>query len=404
MKIRKEYQNKKWLLAVSGGADSMALLDLCRRAKMPIIVAHMNYQKRDSAKRDMEGVKAYCAKYDILCIVRMQEKPCVGNFQAFARVERYRFFNELITQYQLDGVLVAHHLDDHLETYIMQKERHATPLFYGIQEEIELFQCHVVRPLLVYTKEELEGYCLDHGVPYFVDESNLSDDYTRNKIRHHILAHMSSDEKKQVLFEIQEKNNEKEEIQKQVDTFLMHWDKDCKSLLKLSKHVYLQVMQTWLYRICGQYCSEKEWMTIHKSLFAKKHWSRSIIEGYTLYYAYDKLSLEHDTPPYAYIYDTLTYVKTPYFTCANKGRSVEAVTLSEKDFPITIRNVEKHDSIEMRFGTKKIHRWFIDRKIPLHERKSWPVVCNRDGKIILVPKIGCDISHFSNNPNLFVIK
>ena len=80
------------------------------------------------------------------------------------------------------------------------------------------------------------------------------------------------------------------------------------------------------------------------------------------------------------------------------------MTLHEDDFPITIRNVEEHDVIELRFGNKKINRWFIDRKIPKKERKIWPVVVNAKGNVILVPKIGCDIAHFSNNPTIFVLK
>jgi len=78
--------------------------------------------------------------------------------------------------------------------------------------------------------------------------------------------------------------------------------------------------------------------------------------------------------------------------------------LQEDDFPITIRNAQAGDVIQLRFGRKKLNRWFIDRKIPKKERKIWPVVTNKDGIVILVPKIGCDIAHFSNNPTLFVLK
>ena len=74
------------------------------------------------------------------------------------------------------------------------------------------------------------------------------------------------------------------------------------------------------------------------------------------------------------------------------------------DFPITVRSVQPGDAIQLRFGTKKIHRWFIDRHIPLQERLLWPVMVNAQGKVIFVPKIGCDVAHFSNNPNLFMVQ
>ena len=58
----------------------------------------------------------------------------------------------------------------------------------------------------------------------------------------------------------------------------------------------------------------------------------------------------------------------------------------------------------MRYGTKKIRRFFIDNKIPLRKRMIWPVVLNRKGDIVLVPEIGCDLNHYSEKPNLFVIE
>ena len=106
----------------------------------------------------------------------------------------------------------------------------------------------------------------------------------------------------------------------------------------------------------------------------------------------------------SYCYEKVVFETTPYFTIAPVGGSCEALTLYKEDYPITIRNAQPNDEIRLRFGTKKLNRWFIDRKIPKKERKIWPVVVNAAGNVILVPKIGCDIAHCSNNPTLFVIK
>lgn len=58
----------------------------------------------------------------------------------------------------------------------------------------------------------------------------------------------------------------------------------------------------------------------------------------------------------------------------------------------------------MKYGRKKLSRFFIDRKIPKHMRSLWPIVENVDGEIILVAELGCNLSHFSNNPSVFVVK
>ena len=406
MKITEEQQKQKWIVGVSGGADSMALLAMCIERHMDVVVAHMNYQKRDSAARDMEGVRAFCAQHHVPCICRMQDKPCVGNFQAFAREERYHFYRTLIEEYHATGVMVAHQLDDHLETYMMQKQRGCLAMTYGIAETAYIYGCHVVRPLLAYTKAQLEAYCEKHHVPYYIDESNLSDDYTRNRIRHQRIDHMSYEEKMAMQAAIVQANKQLQALQKEADVFLQTWQHDVASLCSLSQTTCTMVLQCWVYPTIHSHLSQKECDMIYQLLHKKaNNWTRSITSAYDIGMEYGKLSMiKKGKEDYQYCYDHLCYEQTPYFTCARQGSSVEAVTLYPQDFPITIRNAKAGDVISLRFGTKKLNRWFIDRKIPQEDRKKWPVVVNAAGKIVLVPKIGCDISHFSNNPNLFVIK
>ena len=145
-------QGKKWVIGVSGGPDSMALLQMCIEAKIDIYVAHVNYGIRTQAKQEEDYVVKYCSMNQIPCFVKHAPIFKEGNFEAEARKFRYAFFLELVHKYQLDGILTAHHLDDMLETYIMQKEKHLTPSWYGIQQEIEYEGVPLVRPLLHYTK------------------------------------------------------------------------------------------------------------------------------------------------------------------------------------------------------------------------------------------------------------
>lgn len=159
MKQMKKLEKGTYIIGVSGGPDSMALLDMCRKEGFQLVVAHMNYKKRDTADRDMELVRSYCARFHIPFEAKLQTKPCVGNFQAFAREERYRMYRELLQKYQAAAVLLAHHLDDHLETYLMAKERGSMKEYLGIQEEACIMGCTIIRPLMAYSKRELEAYC-----------------------------------------------------------------------------------------------------------------------------------------------------------------------------------------------------------------------------------------------------
>lgn len=130
----------KWVIGVSGGADSMALLDMCRKNEIDCVVAHVNYKKRDSADRDMHGVQNYCEKYNISLEIKIVTEKEHGNFQEFARNLRYEFYKDIIEKYHCAGVLVAHQLDDVLETYLMQKKKNVFHSFLVLKKQ----RCYLV--------------------------------------------------------------------------------------------------------------------------------------------------------------------------------------------------------------------------------------------------------------------
>ena len=371
-----------------------------------LVVAHMNYKKRDTADRDMELVRSYCARFHIPFEARLQTKPCVGNFQAFAREERYRMYRELLQKYQAAAVLLAHHLDDHLETYLMAKERGSMKEYLGIQEEACIMGCTIIRPLMAYSKRELEAYCRENAVPFGIDESNLTDHYARNRIRHEIVDRMSEKEKEALMETISRENMRMQQLRADCRAFLNSWDGSLKKLRVLDSYFLEQVLITWIHDTCSCYLSMHEIQVLRELIMNNaNYWTRDIAGGYDIYSEYGKLVIDtSEEISYSYVYDHAVFEKTPYFETAPHGTGVEAVTLQATDWPITIRNAQPQDAIQLRFGVKKLNRWFIDRKIPKKERKLWPVVVNAAGNVILVPKIGCDIAHFSNNPTLFVLK
>ena len=406
MKLEKIDKTKTYVIGVSGGPDSMALLDMCRRAKMKLVIAHMNYQIRESAYRDMKIVEDYAQAYDIPCEIRMQQKECIGNFEAFAREQRYHFYAELLEKYHGEAVLLAHHLDDHLETYLMQKRRHSEGTVWGIQMCTIIKGCHIIRPLLHMTKQDVMEYCERYQVPYGIDETNLSDDYTRNRIRHQVIEKMSYQEKLNLNEQIRQENIKKEETNRKWAQFLSTWQYTIEELRQFSKEDIQSFLHFLLYDQMHIAINHHEiGLLIQLIQSGKDGWSRILANEYEIYQEYGKLCIDKKNDvDYAYTYDHVQFETTPYFCISQSGSSVEALTLYEEDFPITIRNARKGDQIQLRFGSKKLNRWFIDRKIPKKERKVWPVVVNKDGNVILVPKIGCDIAHFSNNPTLFVLK
>jgi len=119
-------RNKLYIIAVSGGPDSMFLLEKMRCERYNLVVAHVNYKKRDNSDYDEKLVRNYCQKYSLPYEVyqfKGSEYHSISNFQDRARQIRYDFFEKLADKYQTKYIAVAHHLDDHLETYLLQRER-----------------------------------------------------------------------------------------------------------------------------------------------------------------------------------------------------------------------------------------------------------------------------------------
>lgn len=399
-------KEKKWLVAVSGGPDSMALLDMCIRKGMPVWVAHVNYHHRKEADEEEAYVVSYCKERGIPVSVRNETFVSEHNFEADARRWRYDFFVKTVKENNLDGVLVAHHMDDLIETYLMMEEKNLEPSYYGLRSEMMYHGILVKRPLLNYTKIQLQTYCNKHGIRYYIDSTNLSDDYTRNRIRHSVVEKLSDNEKKMFLHEIEKKNAEKQERNCRVKTYVHDGKVSLKlyrSMNEADRYALLRIMlesENELHRKSKAHICEIDEVLIKKNDFVIDNGVNEIVQKDGCFFLHDK------TEPFCDVYFSLHDMKTGKYLgyAIEKGKpGIFALTLKEDDFPVRIRNARDGDEIEMRFGRKNVHRFFIDRHIPRFARNQWPVVENRHNEVIFVSGLGCDIRHYSVNPDLNVI-
>lgn len=179
---------KNYVIAVSGGPDSLALLHMYH--KYVKAVCTVKYNKRIDCDFDVECVRKMCTKYNLqfeLLDVTDEIYNSIPekNFQNKARIIRYNFFKEIAKKYNTNKILVAHHIDDFMETAYMQQEQNSNLYFYGIREITKLddgFEIH--RPLIrKYRKATLERYCQDFNIQYAIDSSNNEPVYERNKVR-----------------------------------------------------------------------------------------------------------------------------------------------------------------------------------------------------------------------------
>ena len=178
----------KVLLAYSGGADSTALFHLLLDHRIDFDIAHVNYHTRPSSDAEAAAAETKAAEFGLICHI---ESCRLGgaNFEHRAREERYRFFGYLMKTYGYRHLLTAHQLNDRLEWLMMQLCRGAgLPELIGIRSADIREGMSIIRPLLEHDRESIEGYLSERNIPYFEDESNADERYTRNFFRHRFSA------------------------------------------------------------------------------------------------------------------------------------------------------------------------------------------------------------------------
>ena len=183
----------KLLLAVSGGVDSVVLAHLCHDAKLDFSIAHCNFNLRGEESdgdekfvvdlADSLEVEVYTESFDTL---NYAENAGIS-IQMAARELRYEWFAELSSSLHFDYTLTAHHANDNLETFLINLIRGTGPEgLTGIKNE----KNEIVRPLLDFTRKEIEAFARKCKYKWREDSTNASDKYMRNKIRHQIVPVM----------------------------------------------------------------------------------------------------------------------------------------------------------------------------------------------------------------------
>ncbi len=178
------------LLAVSGGIDSMVMLQLFKDANFNFGVAHCNFQLRGKeSDADEKLVHETCIALGIPFFIQRFETEAFAtehglSIQMAARELRYAWFDDLVKKHSYDLLATAHHFDDSMETVVLNITKgSATEGLTGIPVKNQ----YIIRPLLFSTRAQIEKFATEKNVAWREDQSNLTDDYQRNFIRHQVI-------------------------------------------------------------------------------------------------------------------------------------------------------------------------------------------------------------------------
>lgn len=205
--VLKEIQKNKLIedgdsivIGVSGGPDSITLLDILiklqEKINFKINVSHINHGIRKEAIQDQKYVETYCKKNNVPCYVlttnikEIVEKQKIGIEEA-GRIERYNFFNKILEKTNSNKIATAHTKNDNAETVLMNIIRGTGTLgLKGIEENRDGIY---IRPLINFSRKEIENYAMENNLNPRIDSSNLENIYTRNKIRNLLIPYLEKE-------------------------------------------------------------------------------------------------------------------------------------------------------------------------------------------------------------------
>ena len=185
----------KIVLGVSGGPDSIAMLDILNQLKdemnFEIYVVHVNHNIRGKdADGDEEYVKKYCEKYNIKFFAKKIDVPTIAKTEKIGTEEagrkvRYEYFEEILKETKSNKIAIAHNKNDKVETIIMHLLRGSG--VSGLRGIEPIREEKFIKPLIECDKQEIENYCKENNLQPRIDKTNFENEYTRNKIRHNVI-------------------------------------------------------------------------------------------------------------------------------------------------------------------------------------------------------------------------
>ncbi len=403
-------KNKKIVIGVSTGIDSMCLFSMLKKDGYDLVIAHVNHKRRKESDLEYEFLEKYAKECGVPFEGYVLNEEINSNFQEVARYKRYEFFKKVADKYDTNKIVVAHHLDDEAETILMRLSRGSSYRGYGGMKLITYDENYeIIRPLLYTSREKIEEYAKENNIKYFNDYTNDENHYTRNVVRHNVIPELKKinpnflEAIKNYSIDMQ---NMFDHIKKEVDEFYNNSSSFLNESLLINKEDFLKLdeaLKYWVVVKAINTVSSNTIIATHervnsiiklsessgKEIEIKENISAYFESNYLVFerkQSTEKINLtinkmgEYEISGYKVVisqnYHALPH-KNSYMLCYNELNSI---------FPIIIRNREDGDKIVVNGMTKSVSDVLKDNKIPKRLRDSVLVVLNKDG-IFFVPNV-----------------
>lgn len=389
-----------YLVAVSGGADSVCLLLILQQLGYHIEAAHCNFHLRGAeSDRDEMFVKELCHRKGIpLHLTHFDTKTYAQlhkvSIEMAARALRYHYFEQLLHDINASGICVAHHQDDSIETILINLFRGTG--IHGLSG-IKPRNGHILRPLLGVSRQDIEGWLKHQGQDYVIDSTNLESNILRNKLRNDIIPELQ-----QLLPSVKHSITESSiRIGTACDVYDNAMTSALQRLIKDNTIVIdsltaepspESILFEWL-KPLGFSSNSIE--TIEKAVTTQQAGKVWYSDTHQLTINRGKLLLEElqDTLPTLRIPEEGKYIYTPSQSITIKHSTARDIIKDRFSirldrthitYPLTLRPIKTGDRFHplgMK-GTKLVSDYLTDRHLSIFEKKRTLVLCNADGQII----------------------
>ena len=422
-----QLNNKSIAVGVSGGPDSLALLhflsELRERNSLKIVAVHVDHMFRgDESYQDAMFVKAFCEKHEIPFEMKRVDVPAYMretglSSQQAARACRYDFFEQVMEKHHLQYLALGHHGDDQIETVLMRLTRGSSgKARAGIPFSREFGPFTIFRPFLCLTKEELEVYCSENFLKPRIDPSNGKTYYSRNRFRKFVLPFLK--EENPAVHEHFQRFSE--ELQMDEDYLIELTSEELNKVMKKEdKRITISIssfqgmpmplqrrgIKLILNYLYNDRPASLSAIHIEKifSIIRNPHPSGTLDfpSGLRIIRSYGNCHFELNPPERQSYRFELTGPDQLFLPGGDvidaqllNGAQDKAISndsfifdLNQIGTPLIIRTRQKGDRMSLKgmAGSKKVKDIFIDMKIPLARRDEWPIVTDREGRILWLP-------------------
>ncbi len=409
-------KNDYIIVGCSSGPDSMCLINMLHENKYNVVCAHVNHNIRSESKLEFEYLKKFCEENNIIFESLELEKGINGN-EYYYRKKRYDFYKSLACKYNTKYIATAHHGDDLIETILMRISRGSNLKGYlGFSKLFNEKGYLMIKPLVFYTKDDILKYLNEKNIKYFLDATNDSDNYTRNRFRHLVVPFLKRENPKvheKYLQYSQELEKAAKYISDVVDremkkNFVDNYI-DLNNYLQLDDYIKECELEKILSIIYGDdidLLSKKTVTKIIEKLNTNKNFIFSLPKKYEVRREYNKLIIckKKDIEGYKIPLDDSNIIDSRHIieiVDTSDDTSNNCIRINSKDIslPLYIRSRKTGDRIMVKNlqGSQKVKQIFIDKKISPSLRDRYPIVVDSEDNILWIP--GIKKSKFDNDIN-----